>query len=105
MSSKINKLYKQAGKCDNQQQFKDILEADVVSTTEGFNNNSLRSTMTPTTVKKPSARKSMCIFTNILDVKKSAIRRVGGAKSKRKADKAGTTPIETKSKRKIKIND
>ena len=28
----IKKLYKQAGKCDNQQQFKDILEADMVST-------------------------------------------------------------------------
>ena len=32
----IKKLYKQAGKCDGQQQFKDILEADMVSTPEGF---------------------------------------------------------------------
>ena len=29
----IKKIYKQAGKCDNQQQFKDILEADMVFTT------------------------------------------------------------------------
>ena len=27
----IKKLYKQAGKCENQQQFKDIIEADMVS--------------------------------------------------------------------------
>ena len=29
---KIKKLYKHAGKCGNQQQFKDILEADMVYT-------------------------------------------------------------------------
>ena len=28
----IKKLYKQAGKCDDQQQFKDIIEAAMVST-------------------------------------------------------------------------
>ena len=28
----IKKLYKQAGKCENQQQFKDIIEADMVYT-------------------------------------------------------------------------
>ena len=32
----IKKLHKQAGKCDDQQQFKDIIEADMVSTPEGF---------------------------------------------------------------------
>ena len=30
----IKKLYKQAGKCDDQQQLKNTLEADMVSTTE-----------------------------------------------------------------------
>ena len=30
----IKKIYKQAGKCDDQQQFKDILEAAMVSTLE-----------------------------------------------------------------------
>ena len=48
--------------------------------------------MKPTPVKKPSSRKSLCLFTNILDAKKkTATRRVGAAKSKRKAIKYGTT--------------
>ena len=42
--------------------------------------------MTQTTVKKPSASKSLCFFINIFDVKKiTAIRRVGAAKSKRRS--------------------
>ena len=36
----IKKGYKQSGKCDNQQKFKDILEAAMVSTPEGFIDNS-----------------------------------------------------------------
>ena len=40
--------------------------------------------------KKLSARKSLCLFTNILNVKKkTAKRRVGAAKSKRKSMKVG----------------
>ena len=54
---KPKKLYKNAGKCDNQQQFKDILEASMVSTIEGFTDKSHRYTMAPTPVKKPSDRK------------------------------------------------
>ena len=42
----------------------------MVSTSELFTYNSPRYPMTPTPVKKPSARKSLCLFTNILDVKK-----------------------------------
>ena len=39
-------------------------------------------------VKKPSARKSLCLFTNILDAKpKTAKRRFVAAKSKRKTVK------------------
>ena len=67
---KTKKLYKHAGECDNQKQFKDILEAAMVSTHEGFTDKIPISPMTPTTVKKPSARKSLCFFTNILDAKK-----------------------------------
>ena len=66
----INKSYKYASKCDDQKQFKDILEAAMFSTSEVSTNNSPISPMTSTPVKKPSARKSLCIFTNILDVKK-----------------------------------
>ena len=74
----------------------------MVSTPELFTNNSLIYYMTPPTLKKPSARKSLCIFTNILDVKnKTAIRWFGAAKSKRKSIKAGTTAWALKPKRKI----
>ena len=65
----------------------------MVSTPEGFTNNSHISTMTSTPVKKPSVRKSLCIVTNILYLKKkNATRRVGAAKSKRQAIKSETTP-------------
>ena len=44
--------------------------------------------MTPTTVKKPSDNKSLCLFTNISDVKPTiAKRRFVAAKSRRKATK------------------
>ena len=62
-------------KCDEQQQPKHILEADMVSTPQVFSNNSHRYPMTTTPLNKASARKLLCIFTNILDVrKKTAIR-------------------------------
>ena len=77
----IKKLYKHAGKCDEQQQFKDIIETAMVSNPEVFTDNSLIYPMKQTQVKKPSARKSLWIFTNILYVqKKTATRRVGSAK-------------------------
>ena len=41
----------------------------MVSTPEGVTDNSPNVPMTSTTVKKPSAKKSMCLFTNIFDVK------------------------------------
>ena len=57
--------------------------------------------MNPTPDKKPSARKTLCLFTNILYVKKrTAIRRFGAAKSKHKAIKEGTNPCELKPKQK-----
>ena len=65
----IEKLYKQAGKCDDHQKFKDIPEADMVSTHEESTNISPISPRTSTLVKKPSARKSLFMFTNILEVK------------------------------------
>ena len=69
----IKRLYKQAGKCDYQHQFKDILEAAMVSTPEGFTKKSPISPMTSSPVKKPSARKSLCMFTNILYVNKKKL--------------------------------
>ena len=80
----------------------------MVSTPEGFTNNSTRSPISPTPVKKPINRKSLCLFTNILDVKKkTATHRVISNKSKRKLIKYGTTLRALKPKRKgnSKIND
>ena len=62
-------IYQHAGKCDDQQNFKDILEDALLSTPEEFTDNSPNVHMTSSTVKKPSVRKSLCLFTNILDVK------------------------------------
>ena len=65
----------------------------MVSTPEGCTDYSPISPMTSTPVKKPSARKSLCLFTNILDVKKkTATLQVGASKSKRKYIKYVTTP-------------
>ena len=77
----IKKLYKHAGKCDYQQQFKDFIEAVMVYTPELLTNYSPISPMTSTPVKKPSDRISICLFTNILDVKKkTSTHRIGAAK-------------------------
>ena len=65
----------------------------MVYTSEGFTDNSHISPMTSTPFKKKSARKSLCMFTKISEVKnKTACRRVGVAKYKRKAIKYGNTP-------------
>ena len=79
----------------------------MVSTPEVFTNDGTISPMKSTPVNKPSYRKSLCLFTNILDVKKKTdIRRVGAAKLERKAIKYGTTPwvLKQKQKRNSKIN-
>ena len=53
--------------------------------------------MTPTPVKKPSARKSLCLFTNILDVKTTtAKRRFVAAKYRRKSMKVCNSLWKTK---------
>ena len=68
----IKTLYKQYGKCDYQQQFKDIIESAMVFTPEGFTNNGPIYPRPSTPVKKPSAQKLLCVFTNVLEVKKTA---------------------------------
>ena len=78
---------------------KDILEADIISTPEGFTDNSPNLHMTSKPVKKPSAIKSLCLFTNILDVKpKTAKIRFVAAKSRRKAMKLGNILCTKKKK-------
>ena len=49
----------------------------MVSTPEGVTDNSPNMPLTSIPVKKPSASKSLCLFTNILDVKpKTSKRRI-----------------------------
>ena len=87
----IKNIYQHADKCDYQQNLKDILDADMVSNPEGVTDNSPNVPTTSTPFKKPSARKSLCIFTNKLDVKqKTAKRRIVAAKSKLRAMRVGT---------------
>ena len=82
----IKNIYQHAGKCDDKQNLKDIIDAAILSTPEGSIDDSPNVPMASTPVKKPSARKSLCIFINILDVKpKTEKRRFVAAKSRRKA--------------------
>ena len=84
----IKKIYQHAGKCDDQQNLKDIIDAAILSTPEGVTDNSPNVHMTSNPVKKPSARKSLCLFTNILDVKHTTAKRCFvSAKSRRKSMK------------------
>ena len=71
----IKKIYQHAGKCNAQQNLKDVLEAAILSTPEGFIDNIHNVPLTSTPVKKPSARKLLCLFTNILDVKPTTAKR------------------------------
>ena len=71
----------------------------MVSTPEFFTDDSPNVPMTSTPVKKPIDRKSLCLFTNIFDVKpKTAKRRIGAAESKRRATKVGNNLL-TKGKK------
>ena len=62
----------------------------MVSTPEEITDDSPSLPMTQMTVKKPSDRKSLRLFTNIFDVKnRTAICHVGAEKSKHGAIKSG----------------
>ena len=82
---------------------KDIIDAAILSTPEGVTDNSPNVHMTSTPVKKPSARKSLCLFTNILDVKPTtAKRRFVAAKFRRKSMKVCNSLWKEKTKRPFK---
>ena len=84
----IKNIHQHAGKCNDQQNLKDIIDAAILSTPEGVTDNSPNLHLTSLPVKKPSARKSLCLFTKILDVQhKTAKRRFVAARSGRKAMK------------------
>ena len=63
----IKKIYQHAGKCDNQQKFKDILEAAIVSTPEEIPDDIPSFPMTQMIFKKPSSRKSLHLLTILFD--------------------------------------
>ena len=95
----IKKIYQHAGKCDDQQNLKYIIDADILSTPEEVTDDIPNMPKTSTPVKKPSARKSLCLFTNILDVKpKTSKRHFVAAKSKRKATKLSNSLWTKKTK-------
>ena len=71
----IKKIYRHAGNCDDQQNLKDILYAYMVSTLKGVTDNSSNVTIISTPFKRPSARKSLCLFTNVLDAKRKTEKR------------------------------
>ena len=78
--------------CDDQQNLNDILESALLSTPEVFTDNSPNVHMPSTPVNKPSASKSLFLFTNILYVKPKTVKRhFVAAKSKRKAMKVGNS--------------
>ena len=58
----IKNIYQHAGKCYDQQNIKDMIDADMVSTPEGVTYNSPNDPMTSTPVNKPSARKSLRFY-------------------------------------------
>ena len=90
---------------DDQQNLKDIIDAAILSTPEGVTDNSTNVHMTSKPVKKPSARKSLWLFTNILDVKPTtAKRRFVAAKSRLKSMKVCNS-LWKKKKGHSKINE
>ena len=65
----IKKIYQHSGKCDYQKNRKDIIDAAILSTPEVLTDNSHNVHMKSTPIKKPSGGKSLCLITNIFDVK------------------------------------
>ena len=86
----LKNIKKTSCKCDDQQQYKTILEAVMVSTTEGCTDNS---PMTPNQyypTKKPIERKVLRQFSEALYVKhKTDVHRLGVAKENHKVIRTG----------------
>ena len=68
-----NSFCKTGSKIDNQQRYKDIVEEEIVSTTEGFTDNSLMTHNPYVSTKIHSARKPLCQFSETLDVKHNTV--------------------------------
>ena len=80
MFEKHKNIYQHGGKFDDQQNLKNIPDAAMVSTPEEVTDEITNVSMTSTPVKKPSIRKSLCLFTYILNIKEKTVkRRIGAA--------------------------
>ena len=94
-------IYQHARKWDYQRNLKGIIDDAMVFTPEEVTDFRPSLCITQTTVKKPSAWKSLFIFTNIFDVKnRTTTRRVESAESKRKAVTSGNSLWTNKTKQK-----
>ena len=81
---KTKKVYKTAGKCEDQQKYKGIIEAALVSTPEGCTDDILITPNPSVSTKNWISRKSLRQFTEMLYVKhNNAVPRFGAAKEKR----------------------
>ena len=69
----IKKIYQNAGKCDDQQNLKDIIDADMVSTPEEVTEVSPSLRITQTKIKNPSDRNSLCYSPTYLMLKEELI--------------------------------
>ena len=79
------KLYKFYGKCDDQDQYT-FFEASLVSFPEGLTNNITMPIRPSVPVKNPSVIKSLCQFSEVLEVKlKTNVCRLGNSKSNNKS--------------------
>ena len=84
----INKLYKTAGKFEDQQKYKAIIEAALVSKTEGCTKKIPMAPNPYESTQNPGSIKPLLQFTETLDVKHNTdVRGFFAAKAKRKAIK------------------
>ena len=81
MYEKHKMVIQNCWKCNDQQQYKTIIDSEMVSTPDGFTDNIPISTRHSVTVKHCSARKSLCRFSEPLDIKsKTSVHKLGAAK-------------------------
>ena len=69
MSGKHQEFIQNAGKCDDQHQYKEMIEEDIFSTTEVCNNSGPMTPKPYVSTKKPGVRKLLRQFSETLDVK------------------------------------
>ena len=88
----IKNIYKSSGKCENQQKYEAILEAAIVSNSEGCTDNILMIPRQYDPTKQPSTIKLLRQISEAWYVKhKTDVCRLGAPKAKHKEIRAGNT--------------